>query len=236
MDGNLVDRMLREPLGVIITRWQAFLPNLVTALVILLAGLLLAGLVRYVLYRLLKLVGLDRHSERVGLRDALGRGGVREPVSVILSRLMGWLTALVFLIIALSALRVPTVERVLERFLLFLPNLFVALGIVAIGWLLGNFLGRAALIAGVNAGVGSSRLLGNAVRGLVFFFSLTMAMEQLGIGRETVVGSFVVILGGVVLALAIAFGLGGRHLARRYLESRLGGEERDRDRDRFSHL
>jgi hypothetical protein len=224
---ELTNRMLAEPLRAFARRFLAFLPNLVTAAFVVGTGALLGMAVGWLTARLLRLLGLDRHCEREGIREALSRGGIREPASALLGRLTGWLTALAFLIIALDTLQVPTVERVLERFLLYLPNLFLALGIVAAGWLTGNFLGRAALIAAVNARLGAARLLGNSVRGLVFLFSATMALEQLGIGRETAVGTFLIVLGGLVLALALAFGLGGRHLARRYLEVRIRAREED---------
>jgi hypothetical protein len=125
------------------------------------------------------------------------------------------------------------VEQVLSRLLLYLPNIFAAALILLFGYLLSNFLGQAALIAGVNAGLRASRLLARFVRLTIFLLSATMALEQLGIGRETILIAFTLVFGGIVLALAIAFGFGGQELARRYLEEKTRGEKEE---DNISHL
>jgi len=98
---------------------------------------------------------------------------------------------------------------------------------------LGNFFGRAALIASVNAGIKISGLIGRFVKFTVFILSGTMALEQLGIARGTIIISFAIIFGGIVLALAIAFGLGGRDIAKEYLEKKVKGEEK---KDEINHL
>jgi len=133
----------------------------------------------------------------------------------------------------MSALKIPAVEKLLERFLLYLPNIFVAGLIILLGYLLGNFFGRAALIAAVNAGVRFSKFISRFVKYTIFILSLTMALEQLGIGKETVIIAFAIIFGGIVLALSIAFGLGGRDMAKDYLEKKIKCEEK---KDEINHL
>ena len=128
----------------------------------------------------------------------------------------------------------PAIEQILERFFLYLPNIFVAVIILFFGYLLSNFLGRAALIAAVNAGWKVSGLVGRLVKLTVFLLAVTMALEQLDIGRGTIVIAFAIIFGGIVLALAIAFGLGGRDIAKEYLEKKIKGEEEKKDE--ISHL
>lgn len=129
-------------------------------------------------------INLDKLSEKFGVSDILQKGGISEPVSRIFSRIIGWLIVLIFLIVSLRALNVPTIELLLERLFLYLPNVFVAIVIVFIGYLLSNFLGRAALITCVNAGLKMSGIIGKFVKFTVFFLSITMALEQLGIGLE----------------------------------------------------
>jgi len=128
---------------------------------------------------------------------------------------------------------VPAIGQILERFLLYLPNVFVAAVILFSGYFLSNFLGRATLIASVNAGFKASGLIGKFVRLTVFLLAITMALEQLGIARGTIIISFAIIFGGAVLALAIAFGLGGRDIAKEYLEKKIKGEEK---KDEIEHL
>ena len=149
------------------------------------------------------------------------KGGIKDSVSVLLSKIIGGITILIFTIISMRALEIPTVELIFERFLLYLPNVFVALLILLLGYLFGNFLGRAALIASVNAGMRVSGLIGRFVKFTVFMLSVTMALEQLGIGRDTVLVAFAIIFGGIVLAFAIAFGLGAKDIAKESLEKKL---------------
>jgi hypothetical protein len=137
------------------------------------------------------------------------------------------------MIISLRALDMPSVEQLLERLFLYLPNVFVAALVLFFGYMLSNFLGRAALIASVNAGMKISGMIGELVRLTVFLLSITMSLEQLGIGSETIIIAFAIIFGGAVMALSIAFGLGGRDIAKEYLEKKLRGEEKE---DEISHL
>ncbi len=144
-----------------------------------------------------------------------------------------WVVLISFLIISLNALRVPTVEDLLARFFLYLPNVIVAVLILSLGYLVGNFLGRASLIALVNADVSIASFLGRFVRITVYIIATTMALELLGIGKDTVLVAFAIVFGGIVLALAIAFGIGGQRAAGEYIERKLREE---REKDEIEHI
>lgn len=176
---------------------------------------------------------LDRLSERIGLVQILKRGGIGESFSRLMSKLAYWVVLISFIIMGLDALKIPAVENLLREFWLYLPNVIVAGLVILLGYLLGNFLGRAALIASVNAGVAIAGLLGKFVKFTVFIMAATMALELLGIGEETVLIAFAVVFGGVVLALSIAFGFGGRHIAKEYIDRML---KEKRDKDNISHI
>jgi len=226
--GGFLRRVIIEPLDRSIERVIQFLPSLLTSILILVIGIAIGVLLRVVFLRLFKAINLDRLSEKLGMAEMLHKGGIKDTLSALLSKIIGWLTIFVFIIISLSSLDVPAVKRLLEGLFLYLPNVLVAVLILFLGYLLSNFLGRAALIASVNAGIRVSGLIGRIVKFTVFVLSGTMALEQLGIGKETVIIAFAIIFGGVVLAFAISFGLGGRDIAKDYLEKKLlKGEERD---------
>ena len=109
--------------------------------------------------------------------------------------------------------------------------------ILVIGYLIAIFLGQATLIAGVNAQMESAKLLSRLVRWLLIIFSLTMALYQLGIAEKVITAAFSVIFGGIVLALAIAFGWGGRELAKDFLERLYKRKEKgDEKEDHISHI
>ncbi len=231
--GDFLQRIAIEPFKRFFDKVIQFLPNFLTSTLILIVGIVLGMALKGIFLRFFRAVGLDRVSERSGVIELLRKGNIRDSVSVLLSKVIGWVTVFIFAIISMRELKIPTVERLFESFLLYLPNVFVAALILLFGYLLGNFFGRAALIASVNAGIRFSGLIGKFVKFTVFILSATMALEQLGIGRETVIIAFAIIFGGIVLALAIAFGLGGRDIAKAYLEKKMKGEEK---KDEISHL
>jgi hypothetical protein len=230
---NIVQRVIVEPLEELYEKILHFLPNFLTSLLLVVIGLIAGWILRVFFTRLFRALGIDRHFERFGMGEVLGKGGIKEPLSALLSRIIGWITVLIFLIVALRALDIPSVQRLMEGFFFYLPNVFVAALILLFGYLLSNFLGRAALIAAVNAGMKLSGLVGKCVKFTVVFLSFTMALEQLGVGSNTVVIAFAISFGGVVLALSLALGLGGKEIAKEYLEKKFKGDEK---KDEISHL
>jgi hypothetical protein len=215
-------RMVSDPFQGFFEKVLQFLPNLLSAVLILLFGLFAGWFTRVALARLFRFLNLDEYSARSGLKVMLAKGGLAVPLSALLARTLGGLVVFVFLLISLDSLDLDIIHSLIEKIFVYLPNVFVALVIVLLGGLAGNFLGRAALIASVNTGLRMSGLVGRSVKYLVYLLSITMAVEQLGIGKETVLLAFAILFSGIVLALAIAFGLGGQAVAREYLEKKLG--------------
>ncbi len=230
---NSIQQVIIEPFQRFYIKIIQFLPNLLAAVVILIAGFVLAGILGWVSSRVFRSLGLDKYFHRSGTVEVLRKGGVEDPLSVLLSKVIRYGTVVIFIIISLYTLDSPTVERLLESFFFYLPSVFVAFLILLFGYILANFLGRAALIAAVNAGIMISGMIGKLVKLTILLLAVTMALEQLGIGKDTIIIAFTLIFGGIVLALAIAFGLGGKEVAKGYIESKLKGEDK---RDEISHL
>ena len=230
---NTIERIVIEPFERLLEKILQFLPNFLAALLILIVGTVIAGILKSLFARIFHALKIDAHLERIGLSQALTKGGIKEPVSVLFSKAVGWITLFVFMIISLRTLDMPAVEQLLERLFLYLPNIFVAAFILFFGYMLSNFLGRTALIASVNAGIKVSGMIGELVRITVFLLSVTMSLEQLGIGSGTIIIAFAIVFGGIVLALSIAFGLGGRDIAKEYLEKKIRGEEKE---DEINHV
>lgn len=232
---NFIDKILIQPLQEVVQKLVAFLPSLLTGIVVFAVGLVLAWLVKLLVIRIIRLLKLDAAFARSGVTEALQRMAVKDTPAKLVGRMFFWLVALIFFVLALSVMRVPVIDQLLERFLLYLPNIFVALVVLAIGWFLGNFLGRATLIASVNAGFKAAGPLSKGTKGIILLFAFVMAFEQLGIGRSTVIAAFTIVFGGAVLALALAFGLGGRDLARTFMEKRFK-KNGNTDSDDIKHL
>ncbi|HDZ62202.1 MAG TPA: hypothetical protein ENH40_03530 [Nitrospirae bacterium] len=222
-----------EPIKECYIRVLEFMPSLLASILIFVLGVFLSFILKKVFIRVFKTVNLDKLSEKFGITEVLRKWGVKESVSLLLTKVLGWIIIFSFLLISLLTLRIATIEGFLRELFLYTPNVFTAILILLAGYLLSNFLGRTALIASVNAGLKISGFIGKFVKFTVFFLAVTMALEQLGIGKDTILVAFAVIFGGVVLTLAIAFGVGGQDAAKEYIDKRLKGEG---DEDEIQHL
>jgi hypothetical protein len=116
----------------------------------------------------------------------------------------------------------------------FFPQMLAAVLLLFLGLLLANFIAEAALIATVNAQIQEARIIANFIRWGVLIFTAAMVLTQLGIAKEIVVAAFSIIFGGIMLALAIAVGLGGQNIAKDVLEQRL--RRRKVEQDEMSHI
>jgi hypothetical protein len=230
---NFIQKVIMEPLDRFLERLIQFLPDILTSILIFIAGIILGVILKAVFLRIFHAIKLDKYSERSGVVEMMQKGGVKDPLSLILAKFIGWLIVISFLTLSLRSLNIAVIQRILESFILYLPNVFVAAIILFLGYLLGNFLGRTALIASVNAGIKLSGLIGKFVKLAIIVLSVTMALEQLGIGRGTIVIAFAIIFGGVVFAISLALGLGGKDIAKVYIERKIKGEEKT---DEISHL
>ena len=227
---------LLAPLTELGQKLYALLPNVLAMTIILAGGLLIAWLTGSLLERVLRAIGIDRLSDRAGLSAALVRGGVKTDPSRLIGRAGYWLVFVFAAMAALGALNVQPVSQFIQSFLAYLPHLFTSLLIVIAGYLLSNFVSQAVLIAAVNAGLPPARSLAASSRWAVRLVAAAMALEQLGIAQQVVVVGFGILLGGVVLAAAIAFGLGARDLAKGYLDQRIATKMHDGNREDLRHL
>jgi hypothetical protein len=230
---NLIERIMVEPFEKFYEKLLVFLPNLFTSLILLVFGFLLGFFMKWIFMKIFRAINLDGLSQKMGMKDALGRSGFREPLSLILSRILKWFTIITFIIVAMQNLSIPTVEHLIDRMFLYVPNIFTAALILVLGYILGNFFGRAAIIASVNADMKSAGLIGKSVKFIVILLSCTMALEQLGIGKDTIVIAFAIVFGGIIFAFSLAFGLGGKDIAKGYMDRKLKKESNE---DEMDHL
>jgi hypothetical protein len=199
-------------------RLVAFGPNLLAMVAILLVGVLAAGGVRFVFRFLLPRLGFDRFAQRLGLTLVLQKGGITQPASLAAATLLAWGVLAVFVLLAIGALNLEFAMDLVSRAFSYLPQVLIAMALLALGALVSAFVRRSVLVAAVNAGLPSARLLAGATQTALMILFAAMALEHLGVGRQIMLVSFTILFGGVVLALSLAFGLGGRHLAREFLE------------------
>lgn len=216
--------MLFEPINEFLRGFISFLPGLLAMLFILILGFISAWIVRIVLLRIFKVINFDIWCDRVGLTAIIRKGDVWAKPSEVFGRILFWFLIILFLMIGLSALQLKTIDGLIAQFFLYIPRAFSALLILIVGYIFAGFVSRAVLIAAVNSGYHYAKILAEAVRLLFVVLILAMSLEQLQIAPGIVMAAFSIIFGGIVLALAIAFGVGGIDAAKRIIER--GGEER----------
>ncbi len=216
-------------------RAAAVVPNLVVALVLVLLGFVVGWLASVIVTRVARIVALDRHMERWGVAGWLRRSGIFRTPAEILGTIVFWGVFVILASVAIDSLGLPGATGATAFLIAFLPPLFASVLIVVVGLLVANFVSQGILIAAVNAGVPEARFLARAVQYGVVLFAVATALTHMGIGREMVLVAFAISFGGLVLALAIAFGLGGRHIARDILARRLRRESPPRE-EHFTQL
>ena len=141
------------------------------------------------------------------------------------------MTWLGFVLVGISVLRIAGLQEQISHLFQLLPQVLIAILILFVGLLAGNFFSRAALLTAVNAGYRSPQLWSGSIRFVIWILAISMALEQIGLARQTVITAFSIVFGALMLALAIAFGLGGQELARQTLERYFGEKKNEREKE-----
>jgi small-conductance mechanosensitive channel len=219
-----------------ITRTFAhYLPRLIVMLIVVFVGWLIAYILKSLARNILRITKFSKLSENAGATQLLKQAALPSSTELV-SRFVFWVAWVGFILLGVSALGIVGLEEYTSRFFLFLPRLFVALLILFFGLLAASFFSRAALLAAVNANFRPSTLLSYSIRIIITIFTLSMAFEVLGIAEQTLMIAFGTAFGAVMLALAIAFGLGGKDMAREFLERRFARGRREEKEDELFPL
>ncbi|HVO05918.1 MAG TPA: hypothetical protein VMT83_03955 [Burkholderiaceae bacterium] len=210
--------MLLEPARALLQEVGAFLPRLLVALGVLIIGWLVAKGLRLGAVKALRAFNFHVLTERAGIDNFLQQGGTQKDATDLIGIIVYWLVIIAALIVASNGLGLAQVTELLTRVLLFLPKLLVALVLLIFGAYFGRFVGLAITTYLRNAEVADAELLGHAVQYAIVAFVVLLAFDHLDIGGGLIQNTFLILLTGVVLALALSFGLGGRDRAAELLE------------------
>jgi len=212
-----------------------YLPRIIVMLILALVGWVIAYVIKAVLRSILRIIKFDKLSENAGAAQLLSKAALPSATEVV-SRFVFWVAWIGFILMGVSVLGIMGLQEQIAKFFLFLPRLFVAMFIMFVGLLAASFFSRAALLAAVNANAPSPRVLSLAVRSIILVFVLSIVFEELGLAEQTMLVAFGIAFGALMLGLAIAFGMGGRDLAKRFLEKRIVREKKQENEDELSPL
>jgi hypothetical protein len=196
-----------------LTMFLAAIPRVIGFLVILVIGWLIAGVLAAAVAALLRAVRFNDLAQRSGLAGFVHNMGVRKDTAGVLADIVKWFVRLIVLVVAFDALGLPAVSSVLQQFLLWIPNLVVAMIILVIAGLAANALGDLVRGATAQAGFDNPDLFATITRVAVWGFGIVVAVNQIGIAQTLVNTLFMGLVGALALAVGLAFGLGGRDTA-----------------------
>jgi small-conductance mechanosensitive channel len=188
------------------------LPALVGALLILIIGYIVAKVLQGITTRVLKSVGFEGWMEKGGIKQFFDRSQTQQTPVSILGKLVFWLVFFIAISMAVDALGITAISAVLAQFIAYIPQLIAAVLILVLASLLANF------VAGIVRGATGSSIAGSVAQYGIIVFAVFAALTQMGIAEELIAPTFLILLGSVALAAALAFGLGGQNVAQRLVE------------------
>lgn len=210
-----------------ITKIAVFLPNLFFSFAIILLGWVVCNIIKRIVVRILKICQFDILAERSGIKGILDRGGIKQSASDILGLLVFWFLFLIAIVTTLETLNLSGATDTLHTIYLYIPKIVAALVTLILGLYFANFLETVTRTSCANAGLEAAPSLGKAAYVGTAIFVVAGIFEILDIASEIVIWAFILVFGAACLALALAFGLGGREVAGRFLEKWLEQKKTD---------
>jgi len=204
-----------QPVQSLVNQVMAFLPTLLGALVLFLVGWLVAQALQLGVVRILKTIGLDKLADQIQLSAVLTKGGIKHKLSELIGVIVYWLVMLAVVMIVFNILQLTVAAELFQTVVTFLPNVIAAVFILIVGIFAASFLSTTVRTAASNAGMGQAGLIAQLVENVVVIFAAVAALQQL---RIPFFGeAFLIVLGGISLGCALAFGLGCKDLAGRWV-------------------
>ncbi|MDZ7716489.1 MAG: hypothetical protein U5J95_09780 [Balneolaceae bacterium] len=224
-------QILQDSYQTFFDQLAVFFPKLIGALLILIVGWIIAKLIKAGSIRLLKLVRLDTVTEKAKIDRFLQEGGTKKSAIEIIGTLIYWLIMLVVILAGFNTLGLEVASELFNQIILYIPNVIVAVIVLIFGVYLASFIAQVVVTYLKNVGIHNADILGKLAKAAIILFVASLALSQLNIGQELVTNAFLLLFGAVCLALALAFGLGGREWASGVIDKMESGESRDDSAD-----
>ncbi|MBI5753369.1 MAG: hypothetical protein HZA59_14685 [Hydrogenophilales bacterium] len=195
------------------TKLAAFIPQLLAALLLLFIGWIVAKLIRAAFNKFLCVIHFDQLAKKSGVESFLKHGELEVSLTKILAELVYWLVMLVVIILVSDSLGLSKVTELFHKVALYIPNIIIAIIVLVFGTLLARAINRVVFAYLKNIGVEGALTISTLSEYAIQIFVVFVALEQLNIGTQLLTTAFAIGFGAVCLALAIAFGLGGKDWA-----------------------
>ena len=190
-----------------------FLPNLIGALLILIIGWIIAKIFRALSIKFLKLIRFNVVTEKARVDQFLADGGVKKSTIQIIGSLFYWLIMLIVLLTAFNSLGLSAASTLFNQVFMFIPNIIVAVLVLILGLFLANFISQALVTYLKNIEIENADAIGKLTNYAIIVFVISISLTQLSIGEELISSAFLIVFGALCLAMALAFGIGGKEWA-----------------------
>jgi hypothetical protein len=219
MDFSQWGTALTTSIAAALSLFLAAIPRIIGFVVILIIGWLISGLLAAAVAAVLRAIHFNQLAQRSGLQGFVTNMGLKTDASGLLANIVKWFVRLLVMVVAFDALGLPAVSAVLQQFLLWIPNLVVAVVVLVIAGLAANALGNLVRGATAQAGFSNPDMLETITRVAVWAFGIVVAVNQIGVAQTLVNTLFMGFIGALALAAGLAFGLGGRETAARIVDN-----------------
>jgi len=209
--------VLLEPARTVLAQISQFIVSALLVIIILIIGWLISKVIKTIVTKALKLIKINEISSRIELDKLLSKGGITYSLADLIGVICYWLGLLVTFMVAVNAVGLTVAADLLNQVVLYIPNVIAALFILVLGMFVSTILKTIVQTAASNAGLNQGKLLAQIVETIVIVFAFFVALEQLKIGISITQVTISIILGSIGLGLALAFGLGCKEIAGKYV-------------------
>jgi mechanosensitive ion channel-like protein len=229
-----VERALNQSTTQVLSQLASILPGFAALLLAILVSTAIAWALSFLLRRVMGRFEFDDLLRRWGFA-ALREWSPSESPSLLLARIVFWSVVLLGVLIGIAALDASLTSQLVLQLFTYLPNVVAAVLVLLLGNIIARFLARSVLIGAVNLNLQYARLISTGVKWMILVLAVAMALDHLAIGGSIVHIAFGILFGGIVLALALAVGLGSKELVSRSLE-REANKRQPEVEEPFRHL
>ncbi|KPK41216.1 MAG: hypothetical protein AMJ78_06090 [Omnitrophica WOR_2 bacterium SM23_29] len=208
-----VGQVFVDTLATFLDRIAQFLPALLGAILVLILGLVIAKLVQKVITQILKIARLDILSEKAGIASILAKGDIKYTLSELIGVITYWLLILTVVIAALDTLNLKVAAELLDKVVLYVPNVILAVFILVLGLFFAALIGSIVRTTASNAGLAYAKNLGQIAQVVIVVFSILITLSQLGVRTVILDQAILIFLASLGLGLALAFGMGSKDTA-----------------------
>lgn len=197
-------------------RLVEILPDIIGAIVVLLLGLIVAPILGGIVKKVFDIIRIDDLAEKAGIKEVVSGYSKKFSISLFLGKIVKWFFVLAFVMAASEILGWTRVSEFLNEIVFYIPKVLIAVVILVFAVIAGNFFDTIVTrsLIGSNAPVDNPQVMGKVTKWAFVLFGVMAAMLQIGIAPSLIQ----ILFAGIVLALALAFGLGGREKAGELLD------------------